>query len=145
MQSLCIYKKHSLAAIYIILLLFIYILYSLSIVFIYKKHAKTVLVSQLYRFCIVCTLFVFAKNIHFKFQALSVCTLKYISSAFIITPNVDLYNLCIQNICKFSALYDFSIHFLWLCKFFSIGPLCNSSYIHSERNRECPFCVPGHK
>lgn len=115
--------------------LVVQILYSVYIVCICKKH--TFQVSSPF-------------SLHLRFVQLVhflciVRNLKYISSAFIITPNVDLYNLCIQNICKFSALYDFSIHFLQLCKFFSIGPQCNSSYIHSERNRECPFCVPGHK
>ena len=44
-------------------LTFVYILYSLQFVCLYKKHTKVVSVSQLYRFCIVCTLFVCIKNI----------------------------------------------------------------------------------
>ena len=39
-------------------LTFVYILYSLHIVCIYKEHTKAVSVSWLYRFCMVCTLFV---------------------------------------------------------------------------------------
>ena len=52
-------------------LTFAYILYSLHIVCIYKKHTKAVSVSQLYRFCMVCTLFVVQKNIRRPFQLAS--------------------------------------------------------------------------
>ena len=52
-------KKHTSAVAYMIQLTFVYILYSLHIVCMYKKHRKTVSVSYLYRFSIVCTLFVF--------------------------------------------------------------------------------------
>ena len=45
------YKKHTAAAAYMIWLTFVYILYSLYIVFMYKKHAKALSVSLLCRFC----------------------------------------------------------------------------------------------
>ena len=57
-----VYKKHTSAAAYMIRLTFVYILYSLYIVCMYKKHTKVVSVSLLYKFCIVCTLFVYTKN-----------------------------------------------------------------------------------
>ena len=62
-------KKHTSAAAYMIRLTFVYILYSLYIVCMYKKHTKVVSVSLLYKFCIVCTLFVCTKNT----KAASVC------------------------------------------------------------------------
>ena len=65
-----VYKKHTSAA-HMIQLKFFYILYSLYIVCIYKKHTKVVSVSLLYRFCIVCTLFVCTKNIQKSFQLAS--------------------------------------------------------------------------
>ena len=49
-------EKHTSEAAYIIRLTFVYILYSqFVIVCMYKKHTKVVSVSQLYRFCIVCS------------------------------------------------------------------------------------------
>ena len=53
-----VYKKHTSAAAHMIQLTFVYILYSLYIVCMFKKHMKAVSVSLLYRFCIVCTLHV---------------------------------------------------------------------------------------
>ena len=53
-------------------LTFAYILYSLHIVCIYKKHTKAVSVSQLYRFCMVCTLFVVQKTYEGHFSQLVV-------------------------------------------------------------------------
>ena len=101
------------------------ILSSLYIICMYKKHAKVVSVSQLYRFCIVCTLFACTKNIHFKFQVVFILNispvfyilymyrkLMYIFCAIIIKQYFDLYNLCIQNIYKLSFLYNFCIHFV---------------------------------
>ena len=49
-------EKHTSEAAYMIRLTFVYILYSqFVIVCMYKKHTKVVSVSQLYRFCIVCS------------------------------------------------------------------------------------------
>ena len=48
--------------------------------------------------------------------------LMYISCTFIIIQSFDLYDLCIQNIYKFSVLYNFGIHFVqFLYKFFGKG------------------------
>ena len=65
-----VYKKHTSAA-YMIRLIFVYILYSLYIVYMYKKHTKAVSVSLFDRFYIVCTLFVCTKNIQKPFQLVS--------------------------------------------------------------------------
>ena len=49
-------EKHTSEAAYMIRLTFVYILYSqFVIVCMYNKHTKVVSVSQLYRFCIVCS------------------------------------------------------------------------------------------
>ena len=97
--------SYIMSAAYMTRLTFVYVLYSLYIVCMYKKHSKAVsfsysvgfvqfvasyiifvyamykkhttatqlprsfqLASCNYRFCIVCTLFVCTKNIHFKFR-----------------------------------------------------------------------------
>ena len=52
---------------------------------------------KLYKFCTVCTFFVYMQEFDVHF-----CT-------FIIKENFDLYNLCIQNIYKLSVLYNFCI------------------------------------
>ena len=66
-----VYKKHTSAAAYMIQLTFVYILYSLYIVCMYKKHTKVVSVSLLYKFCIVCTLFVCSYKKHTKAVSVS--------------------------------------------------------------------------
>ena len=52
-------------------LTFVFILYSLYIACMYKKHTKAVSVSYLNRFCLVCTLFVCTKNMQRSFQLAS--------------------------------------------------------------------------
>ena len=146
-------------------LTFVYILYSLLIVCMYKKHTKVISVSLLYKFCIVCTLFVASyvqKTYKSRFGQLvvqvlysfyNVCMYKkhtfqvsrrfwsklctsfvhfvqflyymqlcrnvMMQRTFIIIQNFDLYDLCIQNVYKFSALYNFCIHYVqFLYKFF---------------------------
>ena len=96
-------------------LTFIYILYRLYLVCIYKKHEKAISVSLLYRLCIFFTLFVCTKNIHIKFQvAFSwnfvqvlysfvhfwyICrNLMFIAFTIIIIQNFDLYNFYIHKI-----------------------------------------------
>ena len=83
---------------------------------------------------------VYTKNIYFKFQAvfslncmcasfapfLYICrNLIYIFCIFIINKILIIlkfWDLCIQNIYKFSVLYNFCVHFVWfLYKFFGKG------------------------
>ena len=66
-----VYKNDESAEAYMIPLTFVYILYSLYIVFMYKNHAKAVSFSLLYVFCIVCTLLVCTKNIKKLFHLTS--------------------------------------------------------------------------
>ena len=80
------------------------ILYSLYIVCMYKKH--TFQVSSCFQ-TELCTSFI--QFVHF----IDTCrNLMCITCTFIIVQNFDLYNLCIQNIYKFIALYNFCMHFL---------------------------------
>ena len=71
----------------------------------------------------LCILFVHTKSINFKFQAVLSFVqfvhflyiyrnLMYIFCTFIIIQNFDLYNLCIQNIYKFSVSCNFCIDFV---------------------------------
>ena len=62
----CMYKKYA----KLFQLASCIVFNSLYIICMYKKHTKAILVSQLYRYCILCTLFVGTENIHFKFQAI---------------------------------------------------------------------------
>ena len=134
MWGLCIYKKHTSVAEYMIQLTFVYVLYSLCIVSVYKKHTKAV--SGCCLNCIGFVLFVqktfqvwsrFWSELCTSFVVciffLYICrNLMYISCTFIIIQSFDLYDLCIQNIYKFSVLYNFGIHFVqFLYKFFGKG------------------------
>ena len=114
-----------------------------------QKHTKTFSISQLYRFCIVCTLFICTKNHLFQvsscFQSelgtsfvrfvhfLSLCSsLMYIFCTFIIIQNFDLNNLCIPNIYKVSVLYRFCTNFL-------VRPFQLASYIGFVQFAHCLY------
>ena len=56
----------------------------------------------------------------------------YIFCTFIITPTLDLKNLCMQYIYKFSVLYNIYIHLVYfLYKFYGKGLL---SYQNHQEN-----------
>ena len=119
-----LYTKSKSAAAYMIQLTFVYFLCSLYIVYMYKKHTKTISVSQLYRFCIVGTLFVCTKNIQRLFQQ-GRCigfvqfvhyfyiqkTYKGCFSQLVVQVLYSLYFVCTKNI-HFKFQVIFSLNFL---------------------------------
>ena len=128
MQGFCIYKKYILAATYMIRLTLAYILYSLLILCMYKKTQrlfklasfigflqvvhflyvqKTFQVSSCFQFGLCAS---FVQLVHFLYICRS---LIYIYCTFIIIKIFDLLNLCIQNMYKFSVLYNFCTHFVY--------------------------------
>ena len=117
-----LYTKSISAAAYMIQLTFVYFLCSLYIVYMYKKHTKTISVSQLYRFCIVGTLFVCTKNIQRLFQQ-GRCigfvqfvhyfyiqkTYKGCFSQLVVQVLYSLYFVCTKNIhFKFQVIFSLS-------------------------------------
>ena len=133
MQGFCIYKKYILAATYMIRLTLAYILYSLLILCMYKKTQRLFKLASfigflqfvriVYFFCMykkhlfqvsscfqfgLCASFV--QLTHFSYICRS---LIYIYCTFIIIKIFDLLNLCIQNMYKFSVLYNFCTHFVY--------------------------------
>ena len=108
LELLYIQKKHTSVA--TLPLTFVYILYSLHIVFIYKKPTRAVSVSQLYRFCIACASFVCARNIHRQFLLASCISFaQFVHCLYIQKTYISIFRL-------FSActLYKFVqfVHFL---------------------------------
>ena len=110
----------------------------------------------MYKFCVVCTLFICTKTYKDRFSQLVlqvlynmyiICMYKKHTKTFsvsqlsrfwiVCTLFLDFYNLCMQNIYKVSVLYNFCIHFVqFLYKFYGKGLFVDSqdndaSYLHN--------------
>ena len=111
---ICMYKKHTKAV--SVSYLVVQVLYSLRIVCMYKKYTFQI-ASRFWSKLCTC----FVQFVHFFYICRNVM---FIFCTFIIIQNFDLYNLCIQNIYKFSVLYNFCIRFVqFLCILFGNGLL----------------------
>ena len=111
MQRFCI-QKHISEAPHMIRLRFVYILYSFYIVCMQKKHAKIVSVSQLCRFCIVCTLLVCARKIQRSFQlARCIGFVQFIHSLYV-QKNAFQVSRCFQL--ELSTSFAQFVHFLYI-------------------------------
>ena len=138
-------------------LTFVYILYSLYVVCIYKKHTKTVSVSQLY-LQVLYSLYIICMYKKHTFQVSScfqseLCTsfvqfvhclyicssLMYIFCTFIIIENFDLYSLCTQNIPVCEVV--FCIIFLWQVGTFCIQSFCTNILVSDCICSKCSFCL----
>ena len=109
-----VYKKHTSAQAYMIPLTFAYILYSLYIVCMYKKHTKVVSVSLLYKFCIVYTLFVCTKNIQKLFQLGScISFVQFVQCLYVQKTYISSFKPFMTELC--TSFVHF-VHFLYMCR-----------------------------
>ena len=113
MQRFCIQKTYVRSSTYesINILYTFYIVFTL---FMQKKYIKIVSVSQPYRFCIVCTLFVCARNIQRSFQ-LTRCIgfVQFVHSLYV-QKNTFQVSRCFQL--ELSTSFAQFVHFLYTCR-----------------------------
>ena len=115
-------KKHTSAAACVTRLTFVYILYSLNIVCMYKKHTKVVSVSLLCKFCIVCTLFVCTKNIQNPFQlARCISFVQFEQYLYVQKTYISSFKpFLVQTLYKFCTF----------CKFFVYMQKCDVAFLY---------------